>query len=273
MAEESVAEGVLARLEEGEDIGDVLRADIERRDGVFFDEWTRTTGGWQGIAAPAGGPGTAEETAATRHTRRDDPNLNILIYVISDLGLLVREDGMKDESGLLAYVNLIRSTFSKAQRTEYHTAFLSDKEKSAIGGEAFLKDMDAIKSVAKARDVLYDQIHFIGHGVPEKGILFDWESFNASPGGIVPKVDSLPLKPEGVIVLVGCYSKAGPFYDWAFSMVGLDDNRIRVFEPCLEYNAWEVEEEGELKPVTDWYEEGNESLMDIHDFLGLEKEE
>jgi hypothetical protein len=272
MAEESVAEGLLARLEEGGDVGDVLRADIERRDGVFFDEWTRTTDGWQGIATPAGGAGTAEEPPP-RRVRRDDPHLHILIYVISDLGLLVREDGMEDESGLLAYVNLIRSTFSKAQRTEYHTAFLSDKEPSAIGSEGFLKDMDAIKSVAKEGDVLYDQIHFIGHGVLEKGILFDWESFNASPGVIVPKVDSLPLKPEGVIVLVGCYSKAGPFYDWAFSMVGLDDNRIRVFEPCLEYNAWEVEEEGELKPVTDWYAEGNESLMDIHDFLGLEKEE
>lgn len=272
MPEESVAEGVLARLEEGEDIGDALRDDIERREGLFFRDWTRTTDGWQGIATPAGGAGTAEEPPP-RRVRRDDPHLHILIYVISDLGLLVREDGMKDESGLLAYVNLIRSTFSKAQRTEYHTAFLSDKEKSAIGTEGFLKDMDAIKLFAKEGYVLYDQIHFIGHGVPEKGILFDWESFNASPGGIVPKVDSLPLKPEGVIVLFGCYSKAGDFYDWAFSMVGLDDNRIRAFETDLVYEAWEVEEEGKLMPVTDWYEEGNESLMDIHDFLGLEKEE
>jgi hypothetical protein len=271
MPEESVAEGVLARLEKGEDIGDVLRDDIERRDGVFFDEWTQTADGWQGVAAPAGGAGTAEEPPP-RRTHRDEP-LNILIYVISDYGLLVREDGMKDESGLLAYVNLIRATFPKAQRTEYHTAFLSDKEKSAIGSEGFLKDMDAIKSVAKEGDVLYDQIHFIGHGVPEKGILFDWESFNANISATVRGVDSLPLKPEGVIVLFGCHSKAGDFYDWAFSMVGSDDNRIRAFETDLVYDAWEVEDEGELKPVTDWYEEGNESLMDIHNFLGLEKEE
>jgi len=127
MAEESVADGVLARLEKGEDVGDVLRDDIERRDGVFLREWGRTTDGWQGIATPAGGAGTAEEPPP-RRVRRDDPHLHILIYVISDLGLSAGEGEMKDESGLLAYVNLIRATFSAAQRTEYHTAFLADKK-------------------------------------------------------------------------------------------------------------------------------------------------
>jgi hypothetical protein len=271
MPEETLPEDLQRCLEEGEDIGNVLRDDIEQRHGVYFDDWARTTDGWRAVATLTSSA-IKDKGPPPRSVRRDDPHLHILIYVISDLGVLVREDGMKDESGLLAYVNLIRSTFSVAQKTEYHVGFLSDKEKSAIGSEDFLRDMNVIKSFAKTAGILYDQIHFIGHGLTEKGILFDWESFNANAGVNVPKVDSLPLQPEGVIVLFGCYSKAGPFYDWAFSMVGLDDNRIRGFETDLVYDAWEVEEEGELKTVTDWYEEGNESLMDIHDFLGLKKE-
>ena len=272
MAEETLPEDLLRCLEEGEDIGNVLRDDIEQRHGVYFHDWTRTTDGWEGIATLTS-TAVKDEGPPPRGVRRDDPHLHILIYVISDLGLFVEGGEIVDESGLLAYVNLIRATFSAAQRTEYHTAFLSDKIKSAIGSEDFLSDMDGIKSIAEKAGVLFDQIHFIGHGLPEKGILFDWESFNANAGANVPKVDSLPLKPEGVIVLFGCYSGTGPFYDWAYSMVGLDDNRIRAFKTDLVYDAWEVEEEGELKPVTDWYEEGNESLMDIHDFLGLKKEE
>jgi hypothetical protein len=37
MPEESVAEGLLGRLEEGEAVGDVLRADIEWRDVRFLE--------------------------------------------------------------------------------------------------------------------------------------------------------------------------------------------------------------------------------------------
>jgi hypothetical protein len=220
MPEESVADGVLARLEKGEDIGDVLRDDIERRDGVFFREWMRTTEGWQGVATPAGGAGTAEEPPP-RRVHRDDP-LNILIYVISDLGL---ERG--DESGLLAYVNLIRGTFPKAKRTEYHVSFLSDKKPSNISSEGFIKDMAAINLVAEKLEIYYDQIHFIGHGLPEVGILFKGAAFNA--GASLEGVDSLLLKPDGIIVLFGCYSGNGPLYQWALGMAKKAGPGVDVF--------------------------------------------
>ncbi|MGD8717914.1 MAG: hypothetical protein PVH29_03730 [Candidatus Zixiibacteriota bacterium] len=266
MPEESVADGVLARLENGEDIGDVLRDDIERREGVFFREWMRTTDGWQGIATPAGGAGTAEGAPPGR-VRRDDPDLNILIYVISDIGLQ-RDD---DESGLLAYVNLIRDTFPQAKRTERRVAMLSDKKSSDTASDTFGRDMSWVRIEASEAGLLFDQIHFIGHGLPESGVLFKGAPFNRHRIEI-EGVDSLPLKPEGVIILFGCFSERGPFYEWALDMVGGDTNRVCAFRTDLEYDAWWVEEEGKSKRVTDWYEEGNESLMEIHDFIGLEKD-
>lgn len=266
MPEESVAEGVLARLEEGEDIGDALRDDIERREGLFFRDWTRTTDGWQGIATPAGGPGTAEEPPPP-YDPRDDPNLNILIYVISDIGLQ-RDD---DESGLLAYVNLIRDTFPKAKRDERRVSMLSDKKSSNTRSDTFGKNIFWINFEAGLSGTVYDQIHFIGHGLPDSGVLFNGEPFNRYQVEI-EGVGSLPLKPKGVIILFGCYSESGPFYNWAFDMVGGDKNRVCAFNTELEYDAWWVEEEGATKRVTDWYEEGNESLMKIHDYIGLKKD-
>jgi hypothetical protein len=266
MPEESVAEGLLARLEEGEDVGDVLREDIERRDGVFFDEWTRTTDGWQGVAAPAGGPGTVEEPAATRHTRRDDPNLNILIYIISDVG----HDRDDDEVGTQAYVNLIWETFPNAARKdEYRISLLSDGKHSYTSNKTFADDMSAVNKQAYVLGFLYDQIHFVGHGRPGEGVTFEGEPFTWSELNL-QHVDSLPLKPDGVIILKGCYTEVGPFYAWAVEMAGGDTERVRAFKELF-VMPWDyTEKEGETTPYTYWEAEGNDDLMEIYRFLGIE---
>jgi hypothetical protein len=208
MAEESVAEGVLARLEEGEDIGDALRDDIERREGLFFREWARTTDGWQGIATPAGGAATAEEPPP-RRVSRDDPDINILLFGISDLGTF--ED---DEAASLAYVNLVRSTFANATKFSYRIGMFSDGKPSDTYVGAFAADLRTAIHAVKGEEKLLDQIHFIGHGAKGVGMLFA-DEFDA--GTVAGDVESLPLKPNGVIVLFGCFTKYGPFYDWALA--------------------------------------------------------
>lgn len=209
MAEESVAEGVLARLEEGEDIGDVLRDDIERREGLFFRDWTRTANGWQGIATPAGSAGTAEEPPP-RQVRRDDPDINILLFGISDLGTFE-----EDEAASLAYVNLVRSTFANATKFSYRIGMFSDGKPSDTYVGEFAADLRTAIFDIKDKNKQLDQIHFIGHGAKGVGMLFA-DEFDA--GTVAGDVESLPLKPNGVIVLFGCFTQYGPFYDWALTM-------------------------------------------------------
>ena len=221
MPEESVAEGLLARLEEGEDVGDVLRDDIERRDGVFFDEWTRTTDGWQGVATPAGGAGTAEEPPP-RRTRRDEP-LNILIYVISDVG----HDQNDDEVGSQAYVNLIKKTFPNARFVSRNVYKLYDDKYSDTNVGEFAGGMVLVLDEAESKEIEFDQIHFIGHGDEGVGMLFAGKDFDE--GELKDYVPSLPLKSDGVIVLHGCYTEFGPFYEWAVKMAGGDDERVCAF--------------------------------------------
>lgn len=266
MAEESVAEGVLARLEEGEDIGDVLRADIERREGLFFREWTRTTDGWQGIATPAGGAGTAED-APPRPTRRDDPEINILVIVIMDLGTY-----KNDEAGSLAYFKLVQSTFAKADIDAYGLEKLSDGMPSDTTINEFGNDLFFAVKIATWEKKLYDQIHFIGHGDVGVGMLFAGEPFVEGSMGV--SVDSLPLKPNGLIVLFGCYTQCGPFYDWAVGMANEagPDAEVCAFEGDLIYKTWPVRGDEENR-VTYWDAKENAGLKEIYDKFGLEEEE
>ncbi len=265
MPEESVAEGLLARLEKGEDVGDVLRADIERRDGVFFDEWARTADGWQGIATPARGGGTAAETPPP-YDPRDDPNLNILIYVISDYG----HDQDDDEVGGQAYVNLIKETFPNADINEKRVGKLYDDEHSDTSFTVFCKDMGWVNMEASMLGKEYDQIHFMGHGGPVEGVTFEGEPFDLDEG--MYKVPSLPLKPDGVIILDGCFTSSGPFHDWAVKMAGGDGDRVCDFEGISRMRWDYVEKDGKTTGKTDWYTEGNEDLMKVHNFIGLKKE-
>lgn len=266
MPEESVAEGLLARLEKGEDVGDVLRDDIERRDGVFFDEWTRTTDGWQGVATPAGGAGTAEEPPP-RRTRRDEP-LNILIYVISDYG----HDRDDDEVGGQAYVSLIKETFPNAKRNVKKLWKLQDDVHSNTSNKAFAKDMWMVSKEANSLDLSYDQIHFMGHGRPVDGVIFEGKPFDR--GELTrERVTSLPLKDDGVIILQGCFTEFGPFYGWAVDMAGGDTKRVCAFDDFF-VMFWDyAEKEGKTTGYTYWDAEGNDDLMKIQGFLGIEDEE
>jgi len=266
MPEESVAEGLLARLEEGEDVGDVLRDDIERRDGVFFDEWTRTADGWQGVATPAGGAGTAEEPPP-RRTRRDEP-LNILIYVISDYG----HDRDDDEVGGQAYVNLIKETFPKAKPDIRKLWKLQDDVHSNTSSKTFAKDIFWVSSEAEISGILYDQIHFMGHGRPVDGVIFEGKPFDRREL-TREKVTSLPLKDDGVIILQGCFTESGPFYEWALDMAGGETERVCAFDDlCVIF--WDyVEKEGKTTGRTDWHAKGNDDLMKIYRAVGLEDEE
>jgi len=262
MAEESVAEGVLARLEEGEDIGDALRDDIERREGVFFREWMRTTDGWQGIATPAGGAATAEEPPP-RRVRRDDPDLNILIYVISDYG----HDREDDEVGGQAYVRLIKSTFSKSKIHTWNLNKLYDDKWSDTSVGGFGADFKTISQVYGG--VSYDQIHFSGHGRPIDGMTFFDKPFDCEKAK--KDITSLPLKSNGVVILSGCFTNFGPFYDWALEMVDGDDKRLWACSGEFVYDWAYVEEFGKSTGETEW--EDNEDLTDIYGFLGIEDEE
>jgi hypothetical protein len=266
MAEKSVADAVLARLERGEDIGDALRDDIERHDGVFFREWARTTDGWQGIATPAGGAGTAEE-AAPRPTRKDEP-LNILIYVISDYG----HDRDDDEVGGQAYVSLIKDTFPNARLNPKGISKLEDDVHSDTSNETFARDMDWVTIEAAQNDVEYDQIHFMGHGRPVDGVVFEGKPFDRREL-TRKKVTSLPLKDDGVIILQGCFTESGPFYGWAVDMAGGEKERVCAFEDLCVI-LWDyVEKEGKTTGYTYWDAEGNDDLMKIYRALGLEGDE
>jgi hypothetical protein len=85
----------------------------------------------------------------------------------------------------------------------------------------------------------------------------------------------LPLKPDGLIVLFGCFTQYGPFYDWALAMAREAGPRAEVcaFEDDCKYYTWPTVVGDKTVLETDWYAKGNESLKKIHDMFGLEEEE
>jgi hypothetical protein len=266
MAEESVAEGILARLEKGEDIGDVLRDDIERREGLRFGEWARTTDGWQGIATATGGAGTVEETPP-RRVRRDDPDLNILFVVIMDFGTKGN-----DEAGTLAYFKLLQSTFYKADFDTVGLAKLSDLMWTETSVGEFANGLYVTLKLAEDDNKLYDQIHFVGHGDVGVGMLFDGEPFDST--AVDAEVSNLRLKPNGVIVLFGCFTQSGPFYDWAvrMAMEAGPGAEVCAFEGDLVYKSWPVGGDEERR-TTDWDYKENKHLKKIYNKLfGLPEE-
>ena len=72
----------------------------------------------------------------------------------------------------------------------------------------------------------YDQIHIIGHGNPDEGLLFrEFETFEKGAVGLGRAGDLFALKPEGKLVVAVCYAKDGSMGEWLNETITLDSNR------------------------------------------------
>jgi hypothetical protein len=72
----------------------------------------------------------------------------------------------------------------------------------------------------------YDQIHIVGHGNPDEGLLFgEFDTFEKGAVGLGSAGDMFALKPEGKLVVAACYAEDGSMGEWLNETITLDSNR------------------------------------------------
>jgi len=133
----------------------------------------------------------------------------------------------------------------------------------------------------------YDQIHVLGHGASEAGILLrrgEFVSGKPSVKGPVTEVGlkkalgeiDLPSKPGTKVLLVGCYTIAGPMPDYFRAIVGTNNvHAVGCDFECRGVNIPDKPPDGSeitRRYPIDWYHPGQHPEVErIAVFLGISK--
>jgi hypothetical protein len=141
----------------------------------------------------------------------------ILVFIVSNK---LTEKGEDFEDTIRGYLQLLEDKYPKG-KIEVAGVALGTKPLEEMSQEAVFSQLRAMRGkitggVGESTGFWgYDQIHILGHGKPGDGLRFKGPKYfneDLLEGGTAK--DTLPLKPNGKVVIGACYASGGGLAGW-----------------------------------------------------------